>query len=226
MKIRLFNRSMVGSTLLGAAAIFAIGAPIGAAAQTYTAPYLIYFDITSTVAVSDIAIFNEGVHDCCGYGFAANGQSIGAGNTTITDGFTKTDEAAGAFLVGLTTEPDQSTGVVVFASAAFATAYTGQPFSAAFSGLDESTLIGDLEDPNDNIGSFFSFANAYSSEMTFVPGQPFTEVEFSDGAVVGGGTSYEAVVPEPSAWALMIVGVGLVGGMRRFGRDSRVAASA
>jgi hypothetical protein len=226
MKIRLFNRSMLGSTLAAAAAVLVIGAPIGAAAQTYTAPYLIYFDITSTVAVSDIAIFNEGVHDCCGYGFAANGQSIDAGETTITDGFAKTDEAAGAFLVGLTTEPDQSTGVVVFASAAFATAYTGQSFSTAFSGLDESTLIEALEDPNDNIGEFFNFADSYSSEMTFVPGQPFTEVEFSDGVVVGGGTSYTAVVPEPSAWALMIVGVGLVGGMRRYGRDRSVTASA
>jgi hypothetical protein len=226
MKTPLFTltRSKLGAALAAGVAALAVIAPIAAAAQEYTEPYLIYFDITSAVAVSDIAIFNQGVHGCCGYGFAANGQAIDAGNTTITDGFTKTDEAAGAFLVGLTVEPDESTGVVVFGNATFAADYTGKPFSAAFSGLDEATLIGYLQDPNDNVGNIFNFADTYGSEMTFVPGQPFTEVEFSDGAVVGGGTSYETVVPEPSAWALMIVGVGLVGGMRRYGR--RTIASA
>ena len=187
MKTPLFTRSKLGAALAAGAAAFAVIAPMAAAAQAYTEPYLIYFDITSAVAVSDIAIFNDGVHGCCGYGFAANGQAIDAGNTTITDGFPKQDEAAGAFLVGLTTEADQSTGVVVFGNATFAADYTGKPFSAAFSGLDESTLIGYLQDPNDNVGNLFNFADTYGSEMTFVPGQAFTEVEFSDGAVVGGG---------------------------------------
>ncbi len=224
MKSSRFKRSWLIPALGAVAAAIAVGAPMAAAAQTYTSPYLIYFDITSTVAVSDIAIFNLGEHGCCGYGFAANGQAIDTGNTTITDGFTKTDEAAGAFLVGLTTEADQSTGVVVFGSAAFASEYTGQPFSAAFSGLDESTLVSYLQDPNDHIGDFFNFADTYGSELSFVPGEAFTEVQFSDGVVVGGGTSYEAGVPEPAAWALMILGFGLVGGARRFARNRQADA--
>jgi hypothetical protein len=172
--------------------------------------------------VSDVVIYNLGEHACCGYGFA-DSYSVPVGETVLSDGFTKTDEAAGAFLAGVTTEADSSVGAVLFTSVAFATEYAGQPFSAAFSGLSESTLVGYLEDPNDNVGNLFNFADTYGAELAFVPGQSFAEIQFSDGAVVGSGVSYEVTsAPEPAAWALMIVGMGAVGGTLR-GRRRRLA---
>ena len=39
-----------------------------------------------------------------------------------------------------------------------------------------------------------------------------------------GGVAFAAAVPEPSTWALMIVGVGIVGGLQRKRRYRAVAA--
>jgi hypothetical protein len=212
-------RTSLGAAVGAAVSTLAVLAPLGAAAQTYTEPYLIDFDATSTVDVSDVVIFNLGEHACCGYGFA-DSYAVPVGETVLSDGFPKTDEAAGAFLAGVTTEADSSVGAVLFTSVAFATAYAGQPFSAAFSGLSESDLVGYLEDPNDNVGNLFDFADTYGSELAFVPGDPFAEIQFSDGAVVGSGLSSEVTVPEPTAWTLMIVGLAALGGTLRGRRRS------
>ncbi|THD61087.1 MAG: PEP-CTERM sorting domain-containing protein [Phenylobacterium sp.] len=133
-------------------------------------------------------------------------------------------------MLGVTSDlPGDAPGqqhVVVFSNDTFAANATGIDFDTIFPTTDEETLINDLA--TDNTGDLNTFFNSYEAQgtspngsMTFNVGDSFTAIAFSDGQIIGTGSSaLVAGVPEPASWALMIVGLGGMGAMLRTRRRS------
>jgi len=144
-----------------------------------------------------------------------------------------------AFLLGVATDlsgdaPGQQ-HLVLFTNDSFAAAAQGVAFGTLFPNTNETALNNDLETQT-NPGDIFTFAGGDAvngpgsvASITFEPGQNFEAVAFSNGQIIGSGTSeLIGAAPEPAAWALMMLGIGSAGlalrGRRR--TDCRSAAVA
>ncbi len=195
-------------------------------------PFLANYAVNSTYPVADIAIFEFNSD----YSSSTNSFSISVGPSVITNPFAETAPLESAYLLGvatdLATDTDATqTHLVMFVSDAFATSAESIAFGTLFPNTDEDTLINALEvigqtTPGD-VGAAYSelgdFANGDAADgpdgpIAFTFGGSFTELAFTDGQVIGTGTSYAspappsaAPEPEPAAWALMLLGVGAVG---------------
>lgn len=116
-----------------------------------------------------------------------------------------TVEFSGALLTGIGTsaalQSADPPGSITFTSEFFDfTDSTMEDFALSFSGLNNEGVAAPFGSPTWTAGSTGTFA----SDLDVIP---------------GGG-----VVPEPAAWALMILGFGGVGAMLRRGRTARIAA--
>ena len=159
------------------------------------------------------------------------------GTTVITDPFLKTQTIFNTFMIGLASNlpgdasPDQQ-HIVLFANNTFAQNATRIAWGSIFPTTSETTLIQDLNNLASGVSNnLFNFASGEAisnnvSTIAFTPGDAFTAIAFSDGTVIGTGQSYiSAAVPEPSTWAMMILGFcGL--GFLAYRRKNQIALSA
>jgi hypothetical protein len=159
---------------------------------------------------------------------------------------------AGA-LLGVAIDAGNTAHVVVGMDSTVASDVTGHDWSEIFPNADEAVLAASLEhlgDPNlcenllDCLPEFGHVQSFILGDLTQIPdpantGQTlngyfaipgdFTFVSFSGATVVGGGSASNiplgggTTVPEPAAWALMIIGLGALGWAARRRRDALTA---
>ena len=207
-----------------------------AAAHTTSSSYTLNLP---KFGVTNIAIFELGtpssfpgslVNDNFSYSAATPGPTTFT--TDLSDPFFSGFTLADSFILGVTTDlPGDAPGqqhLVVFTNDSFAESAVGIAFGTLFPDTNETTLINDLTS-NTNVGDLFDFAggdavSGPNGDIEFAPGGTFTAVAFSDGQIIGTGTStFTSAVPEPATWAVMLAGFGGVGAAMR-SRRRRAAA--
>jgi hypothetical protein len=212
----------------------------GASASTAFQPFDANFAIDTTYPVSAIAIFESNVDG----GSSTNSFYAPAGASVITNPFAESSPILTANLLGVATNlaTDNNDGqmhLVMFVNDTFAAEAENVAFGTLFPNTDEDTLINALEIINQTppggdtdlayseLGTFEGgdAVNGPDGPISFTFGGSFTELAFTDGQIIGTGTSYGVDVtptsptPEPATWALMLLGAGGVGAMLRRARN-------
>ncbi|MEY2883286.1 MAG: hypothetical protein RL490_1010 [Pseudomonadota bacterium] len=143
-------------------------------------------------------------------------------------------------LLGTTTdlagdEPGQK-HAVIFGNVNWVTGAQGIAFGTLFPSTLEASLIAALEDAATGSGaqSSYDFIDAFwtgdaeTAGLKFAPGDSFGIIAFSSGQIIGSGTTTftpgAGGVPEPTSWAMLIAGFGLVGATLRKRRAAAVTA--
>jgi hypothetical protein len=124
----------------------------------------------------------------------------------VTFSFTKPIDSLSVYLGSI----DQYNTITITEKSG-TTTYAGTGFTSAFGVTD----FGSQTDPNANLRAYFTFTPGDFESITFSSSQ--TAFEF-DNIAVGG-------VPEPAAWALMLVGFGGLGAALRFRRSTAAIAA-
>jgi hypothetical protein len=228
--------SNLKNILMAAAMVAAVTANSSARASMIAFVPPSEFNISWTInlqnyAVSDIMMFEQIAGNGYGVTWASPDPGFNApvGTTTITDPFTKYQPIAETFLIGVTSGlPGDAPGqqhLVLFTNTAWAASAQGVDWGTLFTTTLEDTLIADaasaystttaLSDVSNFVGGDAIYGT--NGSIAFAPGQAFTAIAFSNGQVIGGGTSFVTNVPEPSTWAMMLVGFAGLGfaGYRR-----------
>jgi hypothetical protein len=197
-------------------------------------------------SVTDIIIYNYGSpFETFVQGLAASPLTAATpGPTTLTvtyptaaeipiPGFVYTPGES--FLLGvasnLTGDAEGQQHLVVFTNDTFASSAQSIAFGTLFPNTNETTLINDLTSQT-NPGDIGTFAdgdalNGPNGSIAFLPGSSFEAVAFSDGQIIGSGTSsFTYGVPEPSTWATLLIAVAGLGFVRYRTSQKRVAAIA
>jgi len=174
-------------------------------------------------SVTDIEIFNYGSPFATTTLNQTNPLTALAGTTptTLTTTFLTAAEVGNpsfvytpgnSFMLGVATNlaGDAQQHLVLFANNTFASTENGVAFETAFpaSTLSETTLINYLTNIADG-SDINTFAGSDPSAFGFALGSSFSAIAFSDGQLIGTGTSsltYASAAPEPSTWAMMILG--------------------
>jgi hypothetical protein len=191
--------------------------------------FYISYDVDADYDVANIAMLQR----TAGGGGITNSFTVPAGEST------KVDPIVSTFLIGVATnlpgDADGQKHLVVFANQDWSASAVSIAFGTLFPTTLEAQLIQALEniggatvDPveidwsYDTIGAFDGgdAEQGPNGSVAFAPGSDFSLVAFSDGTIIGSGTSSitaapTAAVPEPAGWALMIGGFALVGGTLR-----------
>jgi len=160
-----------------------------------------------------------------GWGYSWGGWTAPAGNvsTTIIDPYVETNPTTGVFILGLTSLAPGQTDLVLFTNNSFAASAIGKSWSTLFPNTSEANLISDLENwilpnlyplPSSVNNDFIGFATgdaASPTNISFPLPSTFSGVAFSGGTAFGGGMA--SAVPEPSTWAMMLLGFAGIGFM-------------
>jgi hypothetical protein len=164
---------------------------------------------TSNFDISNVFVFTSGPE------FTSTGPRSVSGGTTsqifINDPFPDPSMDDDVLVLGVVTSGSHARGLALFTNTSFNGA--GQSFSTLF-GVDEAALVSDLITNNGAIQNLinFVFSDIYSDGI--VPGNPFTITEFSDGKVIGSGTTVTAAVPVPGTLPLFAGGLSASGVLR------------
>ncbi|MBS0363310.1 MAG: PEP-CTERM sorting domain-containing protein [Proteobacteria bacterium] len=172
-----------------------------------------------------------------------NSFDVQAPSTLITDPFVKTDPITGTYFLGVTALGSQDEApplhLVLALNNAFAAGLVsgGQDFADIFAGYDEASLIGALTTLSDGSSTqtaiddasnlIFNFSETVTADQgLFGSTDTFSMVSFSTASTFGDGISFttDAGVPEPAAWALMILGFGGAGALLRRRRGTAATA--
>ena len=163
-----------------------------------------------------------------GWGYSWGGWTVPAGSvsTTIIDPYVETNPTTGVFILGLASLAPGQTDLVLFTNNSFAASAIGKSWSTLFPNTSEANLISDLQTyilpnayplPSSVNTDFIGFAQGDATSPTnisFPLPSTFSGVAFSGGTVFGGGTATEiSAVPEPSTWAMMLLGFAGLGFM-------------
>ena len=214
-------------------------ASAASAAEAFAPFYANYDVLASQYDVKDIAIFefNEGGSSVTNSFFVPADSE-----TLITNPFVENSPVTGAFLLGVTSNLASDDGtadqshLVVFSNDKFASSAQDIAFGTLFPNTNETSIInalevigqdppgGDVNSAENTLGNF-QFGDAENSpngSVTFQLGDPFQEVAFSGGQIIGNGVSFAtpapvaiSAAPEPSTWLLMFAGIGGIGLMLR-----------
>jgi hypothetical protein len=205
--------------------------PAQAACGT-AAPYLINYAFDMSYEVTAIAKYNEYLPDC-GSGLA-NSDTAPVGASLLTDIFPKHDPIGRSLLMGIATDlpldADGQQHLVLFTNDDWASDARGLAFGTLFPTANEASLIAALASlqagtgTDDDYGLLTDFASSVSQygpngDAAFLFGGSFTAIAFSDGQIIGTGTSFATAapdgVPEPASWAMAVLGFGAVGAAMR-----------
>jgi len=132
---------------------------------------------------------------------------------------------AGAVLIGQRLDALGNPHLVLGVGKSYAPNLIGHPFTSHFPMFNEQLVLGSVELVSSNnayapaVQILLDFATQIIGEgATIAPdGGAFTLISFSDGQAIGSGTASvrtappSGSVPEPSAWAMMVLGFGLIG---------------
>ncbi len=191
-------------------------------------------------AVTDIAIANLGApFTTFGIGNGAPFAAGTPGPTTISETYLTAAQfgqpgfvyqPGSTFLLGVASNlPNDAPGqehLVLFTNDAFAQSAQSIAFGTLFPNTNETTLINDLLTNNIG-GDLFGFAggdaiSGPNGSIAFTPGDTFTAIAFSNGQIIGSGTStFTTGIPEPATMTLFAVAIGGIGISRRTRRHSR-----
>jgi hypothetical protein len=156
--------------------------------------------------------------------------NLSSSDTVIDDINTNQPPVIQTYFFGLYEPATQGVGqpaeLVMFVNNTFAAVAAGNDFATMFPGYSEPAVTQGLADdfccdfipPNytpSEAAYIFQFANAEGPSVSFVPGSDFSVITFSSGKIVGTGVSSVIPLPEPAAWALMLVGFGGLGAAMR-----------
>ncbi|WP_202988756.1 PEP-CTERM sorting domain-containing protein [Bradyrhizobium campsiandrae] len=215
--------------ILVLASLLAAGAGSEAWASTaLSSPYYISYNVNGLQYQVDNIVLFEQTANSSGLTWAF---SAPAGSSTITDPFTKYDPITSTFLMGtasnLPGDPPGQDHLVLFTSSTFAQSAQNIAFGTLFPDVLETTFVSTLRDyfrsgpgglpPSDPQYNFlFGFASEYGtaspiegqSPIAFDPGGTFQAIAFSNGQVISdpGTVTLTAAVPEPSTWAMLLLG--------------------
>jgi hypothetical protein len=205
-----------------AGAIVAVGAMTGGASATQI---MQSFDVVSDYSINSAIIFNT-YGDGSGF---ANSYYIPSGDSVLSDGFPKdsNNPPLATFFMGLdSSSPDH---LVIAFNSAYAQSAVGQEFSSLFSGWGESDIVSaliflgtpgtdtDVVGLNAAITEVFSFGDYLTSlnALTEANNGQFDLIRFSEGTDIGSGTTHltalTSSVPEPSTWAMLVLGFAGIG---------------
>jgi hypothetical protein len=150
--------------------------------------------------------------------------TLSAGTSTFTDPYGPAGPITAGFLVGVSTFGD-SDHLVFLANTGFVASATGQAFDAVFGGsTSESDLIYQLQNyDTTDLTVLIGFLQSNASTLATPIGGAFQPFAFSNGQTIGDVGALLAV-PEPSTWALMLLGFAGLGWAGY--RTSRKGASA
>ena len=205
----------VTALMLGAASAPAVAAIGGGGSSTESSFYISYQVNGVAYTVTDIAMYEQGL-GANGYGITVEDPPFTANNvgeTTLTDPFLKTNPIISTFLIGVTSDlPGDAPGqqhLVLFTNTSWAQAAQHIAWGNLFGPLLEEDAISDVANVNwDSMFGDFTGLDQLNTSYAFAPGQAFDVIAFSNGQIIGSGTSYITNVPEPATWALMLAGFG------------------
>lgn len=230
-------RHLLTLAAAGFAACVAAPTPAAAAVTTCapTAPYYANYQYSLAYQVRAIWKYN-GYPAGCGSS-SENSSTQPAGVSADNGVFTNDYPILRELQLGITDLPGNGgqQHLVIFSATDFGGAAIGRSFETLFPHSNEAALIaalrflaGDtgIEGDPDALNSFAEgdARNGTFGDAAFALGDPFDAIAFSDGQLIGTGTSsarLAGAVPEPASWALMVLGLGGVGAALRRRRGLR-----